>query len=171
MWDRLLGLRLASSTTAAEADQVAQRMDDVTASQLDRAGRAMVVIGAFILDAAITALALVLAWYISYFADGSVDRGLAAMLDVWFVWVAAVVLIVSVVAALARVMRGGSIALLLGGIGGFGVMLAGLRVVAGTSPHEFWLLVFAAAAIGGLALSGGASVRLLARLSTPGPRA
>ncbi len=124
-----------------------------------------------ILDAVTTALALLLAWYISYFADGSVERGLAAVLDLWFIWVAAVVLIGIVVAALARVMRGGSIALLLGGIGGFLVTLAGLQLVVGASPQVFWLLALAAAVIGGLALSGGASVRLLARAFAAGPGA
>ena len=139
-------------------------IDTATASQLDRVGRALVILGSVIVEAVTTVLALLLAWYISYFSDGSVDRGLAAVLDAWFVWVAAAVIIGMVVAALAWVMRGGTIALLLGGIGGFLVVVAGLRVVVGTSPDTHWLLGFVAAALGGLLLSGGASVRLLARV-------
>ena len=103
------------------------------------------------------------AWFISYFGDGSAERGLAAMLDVWFVWLFAVAVIVLVVVALVRAVRGGQVALMVGGIAGLTIGVIGVTMLStGHDDGLRWLLILIGA-IGGLALASGAAVRFVAR--------
>lgn len=138
----------------------------MTRSRLDRAGRALVAFGAIVLGLLAVLLVVGAAWFISYFGDGSGERGLAAMLDVWPVWLFAVVVIALVAVTLAWVVRGGRVALVTGGIGGLMIGVVGITMlVTGQHDELRWLLLLIGAT-GGLTLASGAAGRLAARSSS-----
>ncbi len=135
----------------------------LTAHRLDRIGATLVVIGVVLLDALATFIGLAGAWFISTFTDGSDERGLAVIADLWPVWVVAVVLIAIVVVALAQLLRGGSSALLFGGLGGLAVASVGVGVLLAGSYEVVRTSLLLAMVAGGLLLALGAAARLAAR--------
>ena len=146
-----------------ERNAMADQPDPETRHRLDRAGRALMTFGAVVIGLLGALLTLGAAWFVSYFGDGSAERGLAAMLDVWFVWLFAVAVIVLVAVALVWVVRGGQVALMAGGIAGLTIGVIGVTMLStGHDDGLRWLLILIGA-IGGLALASGAVVRLVAR--------
>jgi hypothetical protein len=140
-----------------------QRMDWAKSQRLDRVGQRLVVTGVLVIDALVTVLALVVGWYASYFSDGSHERGLAALLDVWPVWIFVAGVIGISAMALGLVARGGRIALLLGGQGGLVLASAAFGSLAAGGLGGDRVVVLAVAAAGGLALAAGAASRLASR--------
>ena len=136
--------------------------NEVRDSRLDRAGRALLIVGALVLGPLAVLLVLFVAWFISYFGDGSAERGLAAMTDVWPVWLVALAVIAVVVAALVWMIRGGRVALTLAAVSGLAFGAAGLWML-GTGHDDGirWTLI-RVGVLGGLALTSGAAVRLTA---------
>jgi ABC-type transport system involved in multi-copper enzyme maturation permease subunit len=94
---------------------------------VDRAGR---ILGALVVSALAVLLSLGAAWFISWFSDDSAARGLAAMVDVWPIWLLAVAVIALLAVFLARVIRRGAVALMLGAIVGLIITMAGLAMLA-----------------------------------------
>jgi hypothetical protein len=130
--------------------------------RLDRTGRRLVLLGGFVVGS-LTVLAIVAAAsFFAYFGDDSGDCDAACQTGnpPWYV---AVVLIVIVMLGFARLVRGGSNALVLGGLWGTVVALSGLVLlwIGGHGPVDATLVV--AAVGGGLALAIGAAARLRAR--------
>ena len=144
---------------------MADQPDRETRHRLDRAGRALMNFGAIVLGPLAVLLTLGAAWFISYFSDDSAERGLAAMLDVWPVWLFAVATIVLVVVTFGWVVRGGRVALVAGGIGGFTIGVIGLTMLLTGRDDDLRWLVILIGTTGGLALASGALARLLERSS------
>ena len=138
-------------------------MNTSARGRLDRAGRILVILGAFVLGALAVLFALGAAWFISYFGDDSAARGLAAMVDVWPVWLLAVGVVAFVAVFLAWVIRGGGVALVLGAIVGLIIALAGLTMLATGRDDDLRWMVILAGTGGGVALASGATARLAAR--------
>ena len=148
---------------ASERNAMADQPHPATRRRLDRAGRALMTSGAVVLGLLGALLTVGAAWFISYFGDGSAERGLAAILDVWFVWLFAVAVIVLMAVALVWVVRGGQVALMAGGIAGLTIGVIGVSMLStGHDDGLRWLLILIGA-IGGLALASGVVVRLVAR--------
>jgi hypothetical protein len=147
----------------SERNVMADQPHPETRRRLDRAGRALMTGGAAVIGLLGALLTLGAAWFISYFGDGSAERGLAAMLDVWFVWLLAVAVIVLVAVALVWTIRGSQVALVAGGIAGLTISVIGMTMLStGHDDGLRWLLIIIGA-IGGFALALGSVMRLVAR--------
>jgi hypothetical protein len=147
---------------ASEDSSVIDPASSATHSRLDRAGRALVVAGAIVLGPIAVLLVSAAAWFVSYFSDGSAERGLAAITDVWPVWLLALAVIALVVVALARAIRGGGLALAWASIGGLAIGAIGFALLV-TGQHDGvrWVLLLVGT-VGGLALASGSVARLAA---------
>jgi hypothetical protein len=137
--------------------------DQLSSRRLDRTGRALLCAGTFVLGALAVLFGLVAAWFMSYFSDGSAERGLVAMVDAWPAWVVTLVLIAIVIVALTRVVRGGSTALLLGCLAGLMVALAGVWLLLAGGHDVFRAMLLVAAVAGAAAMAAGAAAQLVAR--------
>lgn len=141
---------------------MADRTDRDAAERLDREGRRLVTIGALVGGPLAALSTLLVAWFITYFGDDSGACELACQTGNPFWWIAAVLIALEVL-ALARMVRGGAIALVLGGLAGLGVALLGLAYLSRGS-HGVIAALYLVAVIGScLALALGAAARLWAR--------
>jgi hypothetical protein len=138
-------------------------MNAAARGRLDRAGRILATVGALVVGALAVLFTLGAAWFISYFGDDSAARGLAAMVDVWPIWLLAVAVIAFVAVVLAWVIRGGAVALVLGAIVGLIITMAGLTMLATGRDDDLRWLVILAGTGGGVALASGVAARLAAR--------
>lgn len=141
------------------------------AGRLDRTGRVLVVAGGLITLPLFALSTLALAWFITYFGDDSGECELACQAGnpLWYI---AMAVIAVVALAIARMVRGGTIALVLGGLLGLTVALCALvtlpLVARGGWSGLLGVTYVVAMVGGGLALAIGATARLRARRAFSG---
>ena len=132
-------------------------------ARLERSGRVLVAVGTLLLEPLAIASVLLAAWFITYFADDSADRGLGAITDLWPVWLVALGVIAAVIVAFARIVLGGRVALVAGQLGGGLVAVGALWMLITGNDDGVRTLAIAAGLAGGVALASGATARRMAR--------
>ena len=139
-----------------------ERTNRNAGERLEREGRRLVAIGALVGGPLAALATLSVAWFITYIGDDSGECEVACQTGNPLWYIAGAVIALEVL-TLARMVGGGSIALLLGGLGGLGVALLGLAYLS-RGGHGALPALYLVAIIGsGLALALGAAARLTAR--------
>jgi uncharacterized sodium:solute symporter family permease YidK len=146
-------------------------MDAMGSARLDRTGRILVRLGGLVAVVLVALPAIGgLALFTLIFASG--EGSLCATLGchplLWVLALLALGVVVAVIATIRRMLRGGTVALVLGSIGGFIVGVRGVLTLAseyqqGEEPGTLFAGFLMVVGLAGGALALGSALRLIAR--------